>query len=111
MKQKNLKYFFAGCAIASVCVIYSCTKKFVDKAPQGSITSVSDSATAVQATNGVYGILRSWPVHVFAWLGITEIASDEADKGSTSTDASFFLDLKNYTVSAGSQGSSSILDP
>jgi hypothetical protein len=111
MKQIKSKYITAGCAVLMACVVYSCTKGFVDKAPQGSITTVGDSATAVQVTNGIYGILRSWPIHVFAWLGITEIASDEADKGSTPTDASFFLDLKNYTVSAGSQGASSILNP
>lgn len=108
--MKQVKYIIGICIALSVCVIYACTKKFVDKAPQGSITSLGDSATAVQATNGVYGMLRSWPVHVFAWLGITEIASDEADKGSTPTDASFFLDLKNYTITPSSQGAANVLD-
>jgi len=109
--MKQVKYIIGVCIVLSVCAIYACTKGFVDKAPQGSITSLGDSATAVQATNGVYGILRTWPIHVFAWLGITEMASDEADKGSTPTDASFFLDLKNYTVTPSSQGAASVLDP
>ncbi|HEY4338206.1 MAG TPA: RagB/SusD family nutrient uptake outer membrane protein [Puia sp.] len=88
----------------------ACTRSFVDKQPQANIIGIPDSATAVQATNGVYAQLRAYNVHVFPWLGISEIASDEADKGSLPTDASFFLELKNYTVTPTSQGSSVLLD-
>jgi len=88
----------------------SCTKNFVDKQPQANIIGIPDSATAVQATNGVYAQLRAYNVHVFPWLGVSEIASDESDKGSLPTDASFFLELKNYTVTPTSQGSSILLD-
>lgn len=97
-------------AFASLLTAMSCTHSFVNKEPQANIIGIPDSATAVQATNGVYGQLRNWNVHVFAWLGITEIASDEADKGSTPTDASFFLDLKHYTATPSSQGTSTLLD-
>jgi hypothetical protein len=88
----------------------SCTHGFVSKEPQANIVGIPDSATAVQATNGVYGQLRAYNVHVFPWLGVTEISSDEAEKGSLPTDASFFLELKNYTVTPTSQGTSILLD-
>src|SRR5882724_9167315 len=107
MKPKNFAYFPAALLLSLIC---SCTRDFVNKQPQANIIGIPDSATAVQATNGIYGQLRNWSVHVFAWLGITEIASDESDKGSTPTDASFFLDLKNYTITPSSQGTSNILD-
>jgi starch-binding outer membrane protein, SusD/RagB family len=111
MKKYSLIYILAGLLLVFSGIIYSaCTKKFVDKQPQANIIGIPDSATAVQATNGIYGQLRNWTVHVFAWLGITEIASDDADKGSTPTDASFFLDLKNYTITPSSQGTVNVLD-
>ncbi|HVV05397.1 MAG TPA: hypothetical protein VHC96_14300, partial [Puia sp.] len=91
-------------ALASLLSAMGCTHSFVNKEPQANIIGIPDSATAVQATNGVYGQLRNYNVHVFPWLGVSEIASDEADKGSTPTDASFFLDLKNYTATPFSQG-------
>lgn len=100
-----------GIIILPVCFWVSCTRKFVDKQPQANIIGIPDSATAVQATNGVYGQLRNWSVVAFSWLGVTEIASDEADKGSTVTDGSFFTDLKNYTVTSTSPGVASVLDP
>src|SRR5882757_1946199 len=96
--------------ILPLLLIASCTHNFVDKQPQANIIGIPDSTTAVQATNGIYGELRAYNVHVFPWLGVTQIASDEADKGSTPTDASFFLDLKNYTATPSSQGTSILLD-
>ena len=109
MKQQHIKYIIAGLALP-LFIIFSCTHSFVDKQPQANIIGIPDSTTAVQATNGIYGQLRNWSVHVFAWLGITEIASDEADKGSTPPDASYFLDLKSYTATPSSQGTAIVLD-
>jgi hypothetical protein len=96
--------------LAILFIAASCTRSFVTKQPQANIVGIPDSTTAIQATNGIYAQLRSYNVHVFPWLGITDIASDEADKGSTPTDASFFLDLKNYTATPSSQGTSVLLD-
>jgi len=69
---------------------------FLEKSPKGELTSENFFETpehAVQGTNATYNMLREWQVHVFAWLGMTEIASDDATKGSVPGDASFLLEL------------------
>lgn len=73
---------------------------FLEKSPKGELTSdnyFQDQQDAVQATNATYSLLRDWQVHVFAWLGVTDIASDDATKGSTPPDGSFLLELENKT--------------
>ncbi len=85
--------FLAGGLLLSGC-------DFLDKSPKGELTSQNffqDERDAVQATNATYSMLREWQVHVFSWLGLTEIASDDATKGSTPPDASFLLELENKT--------------
>ena len=79
---------------------------FLNTAPKGELTTSNffqDSAQAVQATNATYGMLRDWEVHVFSWIGMTDIASDDATKGSTPGDAGagFLGDLDDLTWDAG----------
>lgn len=71
---------------------------FLATEPRGQLTTESFFDTqeqALQATNATYSMLRNWTVHVFAWLGMTEIASDDATKGSVPGDANFLGDLDN----------------
>jgi hypothetical protein len=110
MMKPTISLYISAISLVALGFIGSCTHSFVDKQPQANIIGIPDSATAIQATNGIYGLLRSYNVHVFPWIAITDIASDEADKGSTPTDASFMLDLKNYTATPASQGTSVLLD-
>lgn len=73
---------------------------FLEKSPKGDLTSGNFFQTqehAVQATNATYSVLREWEVHVFSWLGMTDIASDDATKGSTPSDGSFLLELDEKT--------------
>ncbi len=56
---------------------------------------------AVQATNATYSLLRDWQVHVFSWLGLTDIISDDATKGSVPGDAGFLGDLDNLVLDPG----------
>ena len=76
MKTVRLLLIFSAVSLTA------CTHNFVDKQPQANIIGIPDSTTAVQATNGIYAILRSYNVHVFPWLGVSSISSDDADKGS-----------------------------
>lgn len=76
---------------------------FIETEPRGQLTTASFFETrdqAVHATNATYQMLRQWPVHVFAWLGMTDMASDDASKGSTPTDAAFLLEFDNLNWSA-----------
>lgn len=86
---------------ALVVLLFGC-KNFLNKAPQGQQTQATFFKTqqdAIDATNATYNILRDWQVHVFSWIGVTDIVSDDADKGSTPTDAGpgFLGDLDNLT--------------
>lgn len=78
---------------------------FISTEPKGQITSETFFQTAehaIQATNATYSMLRAWEVHVFAWLGMTDMASDDATKGSTPTDAGALLTpLEDLTWDAG----------
>ena len=89
--------------LLSVVTYSSCTKDFLEIKPQGQLTLdnfFQNEAQAVQSTNAAYQSLRLWEVHVFAYLGMTDIPSDDADKGSTPTDANFLLDMDNFTFDA-----------
>src|SRR5439155_23043929 len=69
---------------------------FLTTEPKGQLTTESFFKTADQAreaTNATYNMLRMWQVHVFSWIGLTEFASDDATKGSTTGDDGFLLDI------------------
>lgn len=77
---------------------------FLSTEPRGQLTTTTFFQTenqAVQATNATYNMLRDWQVHVFSWLGMTDIVSDDATKGSTPADAGFLLDLENLNFDPG----------
>lgn len=69
---------------------------FLATEPKGDLTSGNFFETpehAVQATNATYSILRQWETHVFMFIGMTDIASDDATKGSVPGDAGFLGEL------------------
>ena len=75
---------FAGC------------DEFLTTEPKGELTTSSffeTSEQAIQATNATYAMLRNWQVHVFSYLGLTDIVSDDATKGSVPADAGFLGDM------------------
>ena len=74
--------------------------------PLGVLTTESffkTSDQAIASTNATYSLLRDWQVHVFSWLGLTDIVSDDATKGSTPGDAGagFLADLDNLNLDPG----------
>lgn len=78
----------------------ACKKDFLDIKPRGQLTSENYFETAdhaVWATNAVYQHLRNFDVHVFYYLGMTDMASDDAYKGSEPGDAVQLNDLVFYT--------------
>jgi starch-binding outer membrane protein, SusD/RagB family len=70
----------------------SCTKSFLDVPVQGGATTASDPDLALKLVTGSYNSLLqgdpfgSGDVHGFALISVTDIASDDADKGSTASD-------------------------
>jgi hypothetical protein len=75
-----------------VFVLAACTKSFLDVPIQGGETTASDPDLAQKLVTGTYNSLLqgdSWgngDVHGFAFVSVTNIASDDADKGSTADD-------------------------
>ncbi|MFV8343661.1 RagB/SusD family nutrient uptake outer membrane protein [Flavobacterium sp. XS2P39] len=83
--------------------LISCNQDFLE-IPVEDKTSSSNffksSEDAVQATNQIYSNLRSWNLAAFAPLGVLNITSDDADKGSSPADASFMDELNFFTYNA-----------
>ncbi len=96
--MKNIAKLSIICFL--VIVSSSCRHDFLDIKPRGQLTSENFFETeehAIWATNAVYQHLRDWDVHVFYFLGLTDMASDDAYKGSEPGDAVQLNDLINYT--------------
>ncbi len=88
---------------AALLLAGACEKEFLDRAPKGQLTFDTFFETedhAVWATNAIYENFRSWEMCAFPWIGITDIISDDADKGSTENDALYILELDNFTFDA-----------
>ncbi|MFZ6014064.1 MAG: RagB/SusD family nutrient uptake outer membrane protein, partial [Bacteroidota bacterium] len=96
------KYYF----IALFCLIaFSCSDNFLDVPVQGGSTTASDPNLAAKLVTGVYHSLLqgdSWgngDVHGFAFISVTSIISDDADKGSTASDQAVPVgDIDNFTL-------------
>ena len=98
----NYKAAAVGLGILLGVGLTSC-EDYLDKAPKGELTSENffqDGLQATQAVNAIYAHLRSFNVHVFSYVGITDIASDDADKGSVPGDAGFLQDINDFTFDA-----------
>ncbi len=82
---------------------FSCSEDFLERKPKGQLTYDTYFETAdhaVWATNAIYQQYRSWEMCAFPWIGITDIISDDADKGSTPNDALYVLELDEFTFDA-----------
>ncbi len=80
-----------------------CNEEFLERKPKGQLTFDTFFETpehAVWATNAVYQHFRSWEMCAFPWIGITDIISDDADKGSSANDAPYVLELDEFTFDA-----------
>ena len=84
-------------------IVSSCKDSFFEVTPRGQITADNFFQTqehAILATNAVYNVLRNWEIHVFAFVGCTDIISDDADKGSEPNDAAFLSEIDNFQFNA-----------
>ncbi|MBA4140336.1 MAG: RagB/SusD family nutrient uptake outer membrane protein [Segetibacter sp.] len=85
-------------------VIISCKKSFLEVNPQGQLTEVqalTDPSAADKLIGGVYNTLYFGGFDIttvgFLWVIATEIASDDADKGSTASDFGPAGEIDNFT--------------
>jgi starch-binding outer membrane protein, SusD/RagB family len=100
--------FFRSKMIPLVLVVvfgFSCDSDFLDVKVQGGVTTKTDPKLAQKLVTGVYHSLLqgdSWgdgDVHGFAFMSVTNIMSDDADKGSTPSDQAVPVgDIDNFTL-------------
>lgn len=68
----------------------SCNKDWLNPPPEN--TLIRDDSTfakpenATRFVNSCYSQLNEWGEHVFSWIGVSSITSDDADKGSVPGD-------------------------
>lgn len=80
-----------------------CNKSFLEVPPQGQEKGEQFWASEEDATKAVvamYGFLRSWDQVAFSPIAVESVGSDEAEKGSNPTDATFFNNYDNFTVTS-----------
>lgn len=100
-----MKYFNIAYIIAGILFLSSCSD-FLDVDSQQRIEAEDseENYTPEQFVNGVYGMFTDWD-YAFSFLAVTEIISDNADKGSspsdTGADKNLFDEL-TFTSTAGS---------
>ncbi|MHC1704387.1 MAG: RagB/SusD family nutrient uptake outer membrane protein [Tenuifilaceae bacterium] len=86
--------------LISILIISSC-EDFLDIRPEATLPSsgvdYTKSENIFLSVSASYAKLRSWGAHVFPYIGAFEIASDNADKGSTPEDNPTMLELDNLT--------------
>lgn len=102
MKNQFIKiYFFA----VTLIIVTSCSEDFLDVDSKDRIEQEdSDVVTPEMMVNGVYGKLTDWD-YAFSYLGITEIISDNADKGSSPSDTGADKDLLDNLEHSSTSGS------
>lgn len=90
-------------AFSTLLFTASCKKDFLNVPPQAqqpSVTFWKSQDDALKGVNAIYANLRSWNNVAFNAIAIESTGSDEADKGSTPTDATFFNLYDQFTVTA-----------
>ncbi len=101
MKKLYISFFLTAL------LFVSCSKSFLDVPIQGGATTASDPELAQKLVTGAYNSLLqgdSWgsgDVHGFAFVSVTDIASDDADKGSSADDQKVPVgDIDDFNLTA-----------
>lgn len=99
--KKLMDKRMAGLLVLFIFVTMSCNENFLDVPPQGQepveqFWVSEDDAT--KAVNAMYANLRGWNQVAFAAIAVESLGSDNAEKGSSPSDATFLNDYDNYSV-------------
>lgn len=89
--------------LSTILILSSCKKSYLDVPPQGVQPEVNFWKTEADATKGVnaiYANLRAYNNTAFPALIIESVGSDEADKGSTPSDAAYWNLFDTFTATS-----------
>lgn len=99
------KLYISAISILSLLLFLPSCSDFLDEDSREKVEEEdSEVYSAQQVLTAVYGMFDSWE-YAFAYLGVTEVVSDNADKGSSPGDAGTdkdILDNLTYTSSVSS---------
>lgn len=90
--------------LAFLIVFQGCKKSFLDVNPAGNIAATQfwkSQTDATSAVDAMYANLHEWTNIAFAPIAVESMGSDDVNKGSTPTDASFMNDFQNFSANSG----------
>lgn len=107
--MKNSKNFFLQKAlilgfVASIITFQSCKKSFLNVNPAGTTAATQfwkTQADATAAVNAMYANLHEWKNIAFAPIAVESMGSDDVEKGSSPTDATYLNNFHNFSATAG----------
>ncbi len=105
MNLHNQTYhrYFISSALLALVVFTGCNKTFLDVPPQGQQPSQQfwkSDADATKAVNAMYANLHEWKNIAFAPIAVESMGSDDAEKGSSPSDATFMNKFDNFTATS-----------
>lgn len=103
MKKLILNRYRIGLLVIMSFVLTDCTESFLNVPPQAQQKAEAfwvDEGDATKAVNAMYANLRSWPQVAFAPIAIESLGSDDTEKGSNATDATFMNTFDNFTATS-----------
>ncbi|WP_370897731.1 RagB/SusD family nutrient uptake outer membrane protein [Chryseobacterium gossypii] len=103
----NKKYIIAAAILILGAINQSCSDDFIDVSPteaipESAIEIYNNNEGANSFVTAIYAKFLDWNMSTFAWIGVTSIVSDDADKGSSPGDTGSdkdILDALNFTPS------------
>lgn len=106
-KSEKMKTTISTVLMAfSLLLLSGCQEDFLNRKPKGQLTFdtfFENQEQAEQSVNAVYASFRAWEMSAFPWIGLTDILSDDADKGSSPNDALYMLELDDFAFDATNQ--------
>ena len=102
-KRINLQRGLVLGLFATLAIAQSCKKSFLDaprqaQQPVAQFWKTQDDAT--KAVSAMYANLHEWKNIAFAPIAVESMGSDDAEKGSSPSDAAFMNDFDNFTASS-----------
>lgn len=105
MKKTNKQRLLLWAAVLYIpsALLTGCKKDFLDVAPQGQqqgqqFWQSQDDAT--KGVNAMYAKLRDWTLAAFAPIAVESLGSDDAEKGSIPSDATYMFNFDNFTLTS-----------
>lgn len=107
--MKNNKKFLQKVLITGIpalllITVQGCKKSFLDVTAKGTVSATQfwrNQTDATAALDGMYANLHEWTNIAFAPIAVESMGSDNVEKGSSPTDASFMNDFHNFTANSG----------